>query len=173
MKSNIWKTEKRPVLDIPLSSMEIIIEITAVLGMFFSIYIIIQSWAILPNTIPTHFGPSGKPDGWGGKESLLLLPGLGILLIYVPMTILNRFPHIFNYLRPITEQNARVQYYYARLFMSCLKVEIVWLFAYMSWRTVETALGKAEGMGLWSLPMILILIFGTIGIYIYKSFQAR
>ena len=27
---------------------------------------------IMPDTIPTHFGPSGEPDAWGSKFTVLL-----------------------------------------------------------------------------------------------------
>ncbi|MEY2793438.1 MAG: hypothetical protein RJA76_1430 [Bacteroidota bacterium] len=30
----------------------------------------------LPDQIPTHFGIDGKPDAWGGKNSIFLAPGI-------------------------------------------------------------------------------------------------
>lgn len=173
MRSNFRKAEPRPVISIPLSSVELALEIIAMAGLIFILYVAAHFWSVLPQTIPTHFGSSGKPDGWGGKETLLILPTVAFLLIYLPMTILNRYPHTFNYLWPITPQNAQAQYYYARLLIGCLKAETVGLFGYISWQTVNTALGKAEGMGIWFLPVMLIIIFGTIAFYVRKSYQAR
>lgn len=37
------------------------------------------SWSDLPNTVPTHFGVDGKPDGFGSKMELLY--SLGILTL--------------------------------------------------------------------------------------------
>ncbi|PKM78285.1 MAG: hypothetical protein CVU90_03220 [Firmicutes bacterium HGW-Firmicutes-15] len=172
MISGSWK-EKRPILHIPLSPMEIALEIIAALGMVFSFFIIIQVWPILPDTIPTHFGASGKVDGWGGKESLFILPVINIFLLYIPITFLSRYPHIFNYLWPITEQNAQAQYYNARLMLGWIKAEIVGLSAIISWRTIQTALGKTEGLGSMFLFLILLVLFGTMGISMCKSYQAR
>ncbi len=172
MKSSSWN-EKRPVLHIPLSPMEKVLEIIAVLGLVITILVIIQAWPILPNRFPTHFGASGKVDGWGGKESILLLPFINIFLVYVPMTLLSRYPHIYNYLWPITEQNAPAQYYNARLMMGWIKTEIVGLFAFINWQSIQTALGKTEGLGSMLLILILLVLFGTIGICMYKSYQAR
>lgn len=47
----------------------------------------------LPERIPTHFGPSGRPDAWGGRESIFLGPSImGIVSIftYVLLTNLGR-----------------------------------------------------------------------------------
>jgi len=172
MKSRIWKQEKRPVLDIPLFPLEKTLEFVAAMGLLASVIIIIKFWPILPHTIPTHFGVSGKPDGWGSKETIFLLPSIGILLIYIPITLLSRYPHIYNYICPITEQNAVEQYYLARLLLRWMKAEIIWLFAGLEWMTVQNALGKTEGLGLLTW-MPLVIIFGTIGIYMYKSYQAK
>ena len=60
MNSGSWKQEKRPVLHIPLSPVEIVLEIAAVAGIVFTIFTAIQAWPVLPNIIPTHFGASGK-----------------------------------------------------------------------------------------------------------------
>src|SRR5205823_14506695 len=37
----------------------------------------------LPEQIPTHFGFTGKPDGWGPKRALWILPALSILLYFL------------------------------------------------------------------------------------------
>jgi len=159
-------------LNIPFSPLEKTLEVVAALGLVLSIIIVFQSWSMLPDTIPTHFGASGKPDGWGGKETILLLPVLSIFLIYIPFVFLSRYPHIYNYICPITEQNVVEQYYLARSLLGWMKAEIIWLFAGLEWQTVQTALGKSEGLGMLTWPPLLI-IFGTIGIYMYKSYQAR
>jgi len=47
----------------------------------------------LPDRIPTHFGPSGRPDAWGGRDSVYLGPtimGLVSMLVYALMTNLGR-----------------------------------------------------------------------------------
>jgi hypothetical protein len=54
-----------------------------------------------------------------------------------------------------------------------LKAEIILLFAYLQQQTIQVALGKAEGLGIAFLPIFLILIFGTVGIYFVKAYQAR
>jgi len=136
------------------------------------IFFIAWYWSSLPEEIPTHFSISGAPDGWGGKSTLLVLPAIG-LVIYIGLTILSRYPHVYNYLWHITPQNAKMQYENSRQMIILLKTEIVWLFAYIVWQTIQTALGKAKGLGAEFLPIFLILIFGTVGFHLFKAYQAR
>jgi len=139
------KKSKRPVLKIPRSPLENVIEVLAVLGIIVNALILYYYWPALPDVIPTHFGISGEADGWGSKNTLFFLLGMGVFS-YVLMTVLNFFPHTFNYLVEITEKNARAQYANARLLLNIMKVEMVYLFAYITWGTVQVALGNAQAL---------------------------
>ena len=38
-------------------------------------------WGHLPDPMPIHFGPDGRPDGWGSRTlGTLLMPGLMLAL---------------------------------------------------------------------------------------------
>jgi len=150
---------KRPVLKIPRSPLENVTEVLAVLGIIVNALILYYYWPALPDVIPTHFGISGEADGWGSKNTLFLLVGTNVGL-YVMMTVLNFFPHTFNYLVEITEKNARAQYANARLMMNFMKVELVYLFAYVTWGTVQAALGNASGLD--DRIMIIAIIVITV-----------
>jgi uncharacterized membrane protein len=162
--------EQKPY--IPLSQMEIFLEIAAAMGLVFGLIILARSWNMLPDIVPTHFGISGAPDAWGAKTSLLLLPGIGIL-IYLSITILGRFPGLYNYPVTITETNYMIQYYLARSLMAWLKTEIIWLFLWLNWLTIQTSLGHATGLGWAAMPIILIVTIVTIVVYFQQAFQAR
>lgn len=128
----------------------------------------------LPATIPTHFNGAGQVDGWGGKNTLFMMPALGILLIYLPMTIMQRFPQIYNYMWAITEENARVQYQMARTFMIWLKTETVWMFTVISWYTIQMALKNYHqpNINYFVFPMLAIMAF-TIALYMYLGNKAK
>ena len=148
---------KRPVLKIPRSPLENVTEVLAVLGIIVNALILYYYWPALPDVIPTHFGISGEADGWGSKNTLFFLLGMGVFS-YVLMTVLNFFPHTFNYLVEITEKNARAQYANARLMMNFMKVELVYLFAYLTWGTVQAALGNASGLDMRIMIVAIIVI---------------
>lgn len=153
----VMKKTGRPVLKIPRSPLEIVTEVLAVLGILVHALILVYYWPTLPDVIPTHFGLSGEVDGWGSKNTLLILLVVNAGM-YVMMTVFNFFPHIFNYPVEITEKNARAQYSNARLMMNIIKVEIAYFFAYIEWGTVQVALGNASGLDGRIMIIALILI---------------
>lgn len=126
----------------------------------------------LPSTIPTHFGALGKPDQWGGKMSLIPLPII-ITLMYALLTGLIRVPHIYNYPRPITPENAERQYGNAVALIYWLRASVVWIFLYIEWITIQTALGKAHGMGDLFLPVTLVVTFVPMIYYLIQAFKDR
>ncbi|MGO4375177.1 DUF1648 domain-containing protein [Paenibacillus sp. MCAF20] len=124
------------------------------------IYMLIK-WTNLPTTIPIHFNARGEADGWGNRVTLILLPFIALIL-YVGLSLLRRVPHHFNYIVPITEQNAEAQYRLSLLLISWIKLEIVILFGYISWSSIQNAVGLSSGLGIWLLPVSLAVMISTI-----------
>ena len=147
-------------------------ELLAAAGVLFSWSILLYYWSDLPASIPRHFDASGEADAWGGKGSLVALPAIG-LAIYVAMTALSRFPHIYNFPVKLTEENVQRQYRCARVLLAVVKAEIVWLFSYIEWRTIQTALGKAHGLGAAFLPVLLVTMTITIVVYFSLASMRR
>ncbi|RLI83578.1 hypothetical protein DRP04_01090 [Archaeoglobales archaeon] len=59
--------------------------------------------SILPEKVPTHFGIEGKPNAYGSKDSLLVLPfafslAQVIILVVVKLrfTLVNKYPFMIN-----------------------------------------------------------------------------
>ena len=113
MNDNKKKKNKRPVMTLPLTNLEKVLELLSGMGVLFNLVLVIIAWGTVPDRIPTHFDPSGLPDSWGGKESLILLP-MAVIFLYSLLTVVSRFPHTFNYPWKITEENAKAQYLNAR-----------------------------------------------------------
>lgn len=146
----------RPVLKLPLSPLERWLEVVSILGVAFSIVMLLASWKSLPETIPSHFGLSGKADAVGNKSFLVPMP-ITIVCMYLLLTVVSRFPHIFNYPWPITEENAERQYRLAREVLAWIKAQDVWMLAAMDWMVIRVAQSKAESLG--SSVFILLAIF--------------
>lgn len=162
----------RPRLDLPRSGLEIVLDLTSLIITVLIWVYLIYAWKELPNRIPTHFGFSGVPDAWGGKGSLLFLPIMGTGL-YLLLTIIKRFPQSFNYLVTITEENAQRQYKNVRTMMSWLTVELAILFFFLEYQSVLAAQSGSSGLGVLFLPVYMIIVFGTIGVYIYRMAKMK
>jgi uncharacterized membrane protein len=161
---------KRPVLHLPLSASEKIIEVAAGIGILATILLLYRP--ALPDSIPSHFNVAGQPDTWGDKSLLWIMVAIPVV-IYLAMTLLSRFPQIFNYPFTLTEENVERQYRCVRLLVSILKLEIVWFFAYLEWRIIQTAFGRAQGLGPALKPVLLTGLIGTVAVYLYRAGKLR
>ena len=118
---------KKIKLEIPLSRFEIIVQVLALLVILYVTFFMILKYGDLPSTVPTHFNAAGEVDDWGNKSSLLILYVV-ILVMYIGLTVLERFPQIYNYPVPLTEDNIKKQYHLARSLITMLKLGVVCIF---------------------------------------------
>jgi uncharacterized membrane protein len=133
--------------------------------------LVINTYKSLPDIIPTHYNGAGLADGFGDKSMIFTLP-LVATVLFVGLTILNKFPHIFNYPGDITKDNALRQYTNATRLIRYLKVIIVVIFGLISYQTINHANGQTEGLGLWFLPLTLGLIFIPTIYFLIKLSQS-
>ena len=126
----------------------------------------------LPETIPLHFGLEGLPDNTGSKSNIWIVPGIG-LVIYVGLAVLNRHPYIFSYPVKITRENAAEQYKKACRVIRLLNTIIAISFCYISYSTIMIAKGKKDSLGNYFIPVFIVLIFGVMGIYLYRSSRSQ
>jgi uncharacterized membrane protein len=161
---------KRPVISIPISKTERMLDIASALLMLLTFVYLLSIWNDLPQRIPTHFNAAGEPDGWGGKEEIWTLPIIGLLL-FIFISVLCKFPQLFNYPVQVTAENAPRLYLWGRQTMKWLNFELVFFFSLGSWHSVQAAF-KETGLGIWYLPALIIVIFGTIIISLIR-FQRK
>lgn len=121
--------KNRPRIKIKRTSFDWAIEFVAFVFLLILITLPLINLKNLPETIPGHFNATGQPDGYGSRSTLFLLPMIGIFL-YLLMTILEAFPHIYNFPVEITDENAPVQYLIATRLIRILKTVILVLFLY-------------------------------------------
>ena len=57
--------------------------------------LIAMMYADAPDVVPTHFGPSGEPNGWGSKSGVLI-PCLVITIASIFLMVSAYFPHKVN-----------------------------------------------------------------------------
>lgn len=161
---------ERPKLKIPLDPFDWILE---ALGFVFILLLIgfpAYYYSDLPDIVPRHFNAMGEPDGFSQKRIIWTLPGVGTV-VYISMIILNRFPHIFNYIKEITVENAERQYRIATKLIRTINVIMVAGFTYIGFGTIQTALGYQEGLGSYFLLIFVLMTCAPIGIYLFSAFR--
>ena len=132
----------------------------------------IFSFVKLPETIPIHFDASGRPDNYGNKLTLFLLPVIGSI-IYAGITYLNKYPRVFNYKVQITEENAESQYSFATRMLRILKFSIMLIFSLIVLYSYWTAIGHTKAPGRWFLPLILGIISIPLIYLVIKSLRVQ
>ena len=161
----------RPKLKLELTTFDKTLEILGWSSILAIWVLPITNYTNLPDTIPIHYNGAGQADGFGEKATILTLPLIATVL-FLGLTILNKFPHIFNYPTNITKDNALRQYTNATRLIRYFKLIIVIIFGLITFKTIQNANGQAEGLGVWFLPLTLGLIFIPLTFFLVKSFQA-
>ena len=89
---------------------------------------------IMPDTIPTHFGPSGEPDAWGSKFTVLLYPAILVLVTVLAVPMIKLDPKQDNY--------ERFSKYYYNFFLG-----FALFFLAMEAANIAIAMGAAINVG--------------------------
>jgi len=129
--------------------MILLIDTLAIVFLIIGWWVALGAYPRLPEKIPIHFGISGEPDGWGGRWTIFLMPVIATLIV-----AMNWF--IYVQLKGSPKMPAAME-----LPLHVLLLELPALFAYITWRITEVAFGRAQGLSVWFLPVILLVIMGT------------
>ncbi len=152
----------RPKLKIPYQKFDYILELIALIGLITLIVTFLTTYSQVPQQIPTHFTLAGDADAWGGKLVLIMYPILAGIF-YVAFSLLERFPHKFNYFVTITERNVTLQYILARRTMSLIKSVLVWMFYCIYTGTTQVASTLVKG----NLGTIMVIFVITLVIIFF------
>ncbi len=163
-------TTKRPRLKIPLKPIDLWVELFSLFLLICIAGYAIISYDSLPDIIPTHFNGKGVPDVFGNKSSLFS-PIFLLAFLFVGLTLLNRYPHMFNYMGRITKENALHQYTLATRMVRLLKLSIVLIFGFITYSQIQTATSNTAIIGGWILPFVFIIIFAPLLVYFFYSFK--
>jgi uncharacterized membrane protein len=151
----------RPYLKVSYEPWMVAAEILTVLVLIGTAIYSVISYQSLPETIPTHFGVDGEANGFGSRATLFF-PLVVAVFIYLLLTLIGRFPRIFNYPWRVTEANARRLYTVSVQLLVVLKLEMVALFAYIVTAIVRYATVAPGPFDIGFLFVTVAIIFGTI-----------
>lgn len=165
-------SKTRPKLKIEQTPLDILLEVFSFISLFYLFYYVFTNYSILPEQIPMHFNSSGEIDDFGSKSNIFLLPVIA-LGIYTLLTIINKFPHTFNYLTEITNKNAYVQYKLATRMIRFLKLDIILIFTFITFQIIREAKTGNSNLGEWFIPIIIGSSFVPIIIFIILMLKSK
>ena len=159
--------KQRPVIKLKLTAFDIVLEVVGVALLLVMWGFILYCYPTLPEKIPTHFGPDGKPDAFDSKSMLLVLAVMGTV-VYVPMLVVARFPHWANYPVKVTEENAGRLYRYGASLLRELGIGCNVTFLWLVAGTCRIATNQANGLGNWFLPCVLVMFLAPTIYYLAR-----
>ena len=109
-----------------------------IISWFLIIYIwilTITNYLNFPDIIATHYNDAVDTDELVEKWIIFTLP-LVMTVLFVGMSILNKFPHIYNYPINITKENAFTQYTNATRLIRYLKLIVVVVFGLIALKAI-------------------------------------
>lgn len=164
--------ETRPKIKMELSPIDKVMEQLAFVLLFVLWGVSLYAFLKLPAIIPIHYNVVEKADNYGNKNTLLILPVIATV-IYLTLSYLNKYPHIFNYMVKITTENAARQYSIATRMLRFLNVSILTVFTVLILLIYLTTLGVINGLGAWFLPLVLMLFLVPAAVSLVKAFKVR
>lgn len=157
----------QPRIKLERTGIDVILDGLAIAGWMSGLAIVLSSWPELPERLPMHFDLEGNPNRWGPRGELFVLPTISLILL-VSMAALSRFPHIYNYLVVITEENAPRQYRLAVRLIQSLNLLLQVLFAVIVWIVIRASQGLSHP-GIWLVPILVALTFVLLIVYLAQA----
>lgn len=168
----ITVSRKRPVIKIPLSSIDKVLVLFSWCLVVSLIIIDVTALIIGPSKVPSHFNFQGEVDSYSGIESLLVLGIIGIL-VFLGLFGLSHVPHIYNYPFEITEKNALRVYMLSSRMMRTLAIAVLLLFNIISLISLLLATGTKIKLLNIILPASVFLIPGLVIVFLIKIVRLK
>ena len=125
------------------------------------------NWKQIPDSIPMHYDAMGNVDRWGTKGELIVLPIITVIMCLF-ISIIERFPQIWNTGVKVTEENSGRVY---RILKNMLKITKFLVVADFSFMTVNSLM--ARDLPVWFSPVFLGLVFGNLIFWIIKLVKVK
>lgn len=158
----------RPKINIKHQRTDYILEVIALAGLVLIWIIVILNYSQLPEIMPSHLNTKGEVDGYANKIFLYILP-VNTTLLYIGLTVINRYPHTFNYPVQINKNNAEAMYRLSKRLVLAVKTSIMIIFIFVQYNMIYLGLKGYENSNGWLILLFVVLLLG-MPIIIYLSF---
>lgn len=131
----------------------------------------------MPSMVPTHFGPSGRPDAWSPRSfgSVMLMPLVSLLLpiaIGVMACLMARAKRAIRRADGGVSLAAQVRFRrYTASFLSGVAILVGLMLSLMSIFGVRTAVGLAQGLPTWTMGLSILVLIYAVGGSVYVAIR--
>lgn len=139
-----------------------ILEVISLLVMIGTTFYLIVGWNSFPDRIPAHYNAAGEIDRWGGKGELIFLLVM-MWILYIGITLIQRFPQIWNTGVQVTQENRERVY---RILMYMLETLKLLMVAGLSFLTVYGMTGK--NLPVWFLFVFMGALFADLILWMVR-----
>ena len=161
--------EQRPKVSVPLTPLDMAIEMIAITILLLMWAHVIMEYNSLPEIVASHFNAKGEADGYSNKRFIWFLPALACV-IYIGLFILNRYPHLHNYMVNITKENALKHYKFSTRLLRIVNVLCCILFAYINYQIIEGAKKEHSELGIGFLVVIISFsLLLPVAVLVYQN----
>ena len=129
---------KRPRIRPTRNRLDLLLDVTTLYLVLFSIGYAIWHYPGLPATIPTKWNAAGQVVSTGSAVTIFLIPAIG-LLVCAMLRAVQLWPWLSNTIVAITEENAEVQYRLANRLLGWCGVLVGGLFLFIEISIVQGA----------------------------------
>ena len=151
---------ERNALDI----LETIVSLLCLIGVV--VYLIL-SWNTIPDKIAAHYNAAGEVNRWGNKSELIVLPIISWLMFGL-ITLIERFPSIWNTGVRITDDNRTEVYRLLKNLIAVVKMFVLLMFGSL---TVISSLSLS--LPVWYILAFIGLLFGAIAYFAVRLTRLR
>jgi len=153
----------------PIDNVLIIIDRAAII---LQISLVVYFYNALPKSVPSHFNFLGEPNDYQDRWIIFVLP-LVSFIMSITLTRLIKSPEKLSYPIEITESNANVIFKIASQSLGILRLIFSWFFFLLTYQTIQIALGKAKGLGTYTIPIFVSFVLCIILIAVFRIIRNK
>ena len=117
-------------------SISLAVVAVAGLGLLVMLIVFAREYGNAPAVVATHFGPSGQPNAWGPKSTLVIFPVIGVVMFGIATVIaVFGLPARPSPVPPVLPVLA-----------SLVFAEVIWMLVFAEMSTFDVALGRTTGL---------------------------
>ena len=120
-------------------------------------------WSALPARIPTHFGIDGQANGWGGRDSLLVLLASTVVM-FALLTVAGKYQRLVNIPVKVDREAPEVRRVIRSLTI-VIKAVLSAGFFWITHVTIGIAMKQRAAMGRGFLPVFLAAVLAPVIYY--------